>query len=129
MVDPGPGSDFVLAGDGDDTISVRDGFGDVVECGPGTDTVTADRADVLSGCENVALPPPDTSRIDGPTKVTKGTKAFFTFVASVASATFECQVDTGTYKLARPSQAPRRSDPPTSSARSTSSVGVVMKAS
>ena len=99
VVDPGPGSDFVLTGEGDDTISVRDGFGDVVECGPGTDTVTADRADVLSGCENVALPPPDTSRIDGPTKVTKGTKAFFTFVASVASATFECQVDTGTYKL------------------------------
>ena len=41
---------------------------------------------------------PKTSRIDGPKKVTKGTKAFFTFAASVASATFECQVDTGAYK-------------------------------
>ena len=98
MVDPGPGSDFVLGGDGDDSITVRDGFGDVVECGPGNDTVTADRADVLSGCENVSLPAPETSRIDGPKKVTKGTKAFFTFAASVASATFECQVDTGAYK-------------------------------
>ena len=98
VVDPGPGSDFVLGGDGDDTITARDGFGDVVECGPGTDTVTADRADVLSGCENVSLPAPETSRIDGPTKVTKGTKAFFTFAASVASATFECQIDTGAYK-------------------------------
>ena len=94
VVDPGPGSDFVLAGDGDDSVAARDGFGDVVECGPGNDTVTADRADVLSGCENVALPAPETSRIDGPKKVTKGTKAFFTFAASVASATFECQVDT-----------------------------------
>jgi hemolysin type calcium-binding protein len=98
LVDPGPGSDFVLAGDGDDSVAARDGFGDVVECGPGNDTVTADRADVLSGCENVALPAPETSRIDGPKKVTKGTKAFFTFAASVASATFECQVDTGAFK-------------------------------
>jgi hypothetical protein len=97
-VDPGPGSDFVLAGDGDDTIAARDGFGDVLDCGPGNDTVTADRADVLSGCENVSLPAPDTSRIDGPRKVTKGTKVFFTFAASVASATFECQVDTGVFK-------------------------------
>ncbi len=65
---------------------------------PGNDTVTADRADVLSGCENVSLPAPETSRIDGPKKATKGTKAFFTFAASVASATFECQVDTGAFK-------------------------------
>jgi RTX calcium-binding nonapeptide repeat (4 copies) len=98
VVDPGPGSDFVLGGDGDDTIAVRDGFGDVVECGPGNDTVTADRVDVLSGCENVALPAPETSRIDGPKKVTKGPKVFFTFAASVSAATFECQVDTGAYK-------------------------------
>ena len=101
VVDPGPGSDFVLAGDGDDTIAARDGFGDVVECGPGTDTVTADRADVLSGCENVALPAPETSRIDGPKKATKGTKAFYTFAASVARATFECQIDTGAFKAVR----------------------------
>ena len=98
VVDPGPGSDFVLGGSGDDTISVRDGFGDVVECGPGNDTVTADRADVLSGCENVALPAPETSRIDGPKKITKGTKAFFLFAASVTSATFECQLDTRSFK-------------------------------
>ncbi len=72
VVDPGPGSDLVLAGDGDDTIAARDGFGDVVECGPGNDTVTADRADVLSGCENVSLPAPETSRIDGPKKAIAG---------------------------------------------------------
>ena len=88
VVDPGPGSDFVLTGEGDDTIAVRDGFGDVVECGQGTDTVTADRVDVLSGCENVALPPPDTSRIDGPTKVTKGTEG----VLHVRRVCRECDV-------------------------------------
>jgi Ca2+-binding RTX toxin-like protein len=98
VADPGPGSDLVLGGDGDDSVAARDGFGDVVECGPGNDTVTADRADVLSGCENVSLPPPETSRIDGLKKVTKGTQAFFTFAASVASATFECQVDSGAQK-------------------------------
>ena len=98
VVDPGPGSDLVLVGEGDDSVATRDGFGDVVECGPGIDTVTADRADALSGCENVALPAPETSRVDGPTKVAKGTKAFFLFAASVTSATFECQVDTGAFK-------------------------------
>jgi len=87
----------VLAGDGDDTISVRDGFGDVVECGPGTDTVTADRSDVLSGCENVSLPAPETDAVTGTTKVTKGQKAVFSFGSPVPGATFECQLDAGTY--------------------------------
>jgi hypothetical protein len=96
--DPGPGSDFVLAGEGDDSVSVRDGFGDVVECGLGTDTVVADRSDVLSGCENVVLPPPETSRIEGPKKVTQGTKAFFAFSASVPSSTFECRLDSGPFR-------------------------------
>jgi Ca2+-binding RTX toxin-like protein len=98
LVDPGPGSDFVLAGDGDDTISVRDGFGDVVECGPGADTVTADRNDVLSGCENVSLPAPETGAIQGPTKITKGTKTFLTFGSPVTGATFECQLDQAAFK-------------------------------
>ena len=98
VADPGPGSDLVLGGDGDDSVAARDGFGDVVDCGPGNDTVTADRADVLSGCENVALPAPETSHIAGPKKVTKGIAAFFTFAASAANATFECQVDAGAVK-------------------------------
>ena len=98
VVDPGPGADFVVTGEGDDTISARDGFGDVVECGPGTDTVTADRVDVLSGCENVKLPAPETGPVEGPKKVTKGTKAFFTFGSPISGATFECQVDAGVFK-------------------------------
>jgi len=96
--DPGPGSDLVLGGEGDDTVSVRDGFGDVVECGPGTDTVTADRSDILSGCENVSLPAPETGAVQGSKKLARGTKAFFTFGSPVAGAVFECQLDAAAYR-------------------------------
>ena len=65
----GPGSD-TIAGDrparcnelhcdftsgwGDDTIDVRDGAVDHVQCGPGTDTVTADPIDLVADdCEHV----------------------------------------------------------------------------
>jgi uncharacterized repeat protein (TIGR01451 family) len=53
---PGTGRDLVRAGAGNDVISARDGSRDVVECGPGTDRVTADRRDRLVGCEQVARP-------------------------------------------------------------------------
>lgn len=98
VFDPGPGSDLVLAGDGDDTISVRDGFADLVHCGPGNDTVIADRVDVLSGCESVVLPPPETGVIQGPKKITKGTKTFLTFGSPVLGATFVCQIDGKPFK-------------------------------
>ena len=97
-VNPGGGADLVRGGDGDDTITVRDGVADTVDCGPGTDTVTADRADVLTGCENVPFPPPETSVIVGEKKVHKNDKVQFAFAASVATATFECAIDTGPYK-------------------------------
>jgi uncharacterized repeat protein (TIGR01451 family) len=51
---PGTGRDLVRGGAGNDVISARDGSRDVVECGPGTDRVTADRRDELRGCEQVA---------------------------------------------------------------------------
>ena len=44
-LNPGGGSDVVQGGEGNDSIEVRDGVGDVVDCGAGTDTVTADRSD------------------------------------------------------------------------------------
>jgi Ca2+-binding RTX toxin-like protein len=97
-VNPGGGADLVRGGDGDDLISARDGVADSIECGPGNDTVIADRADALSGCENVSLPPPETSAIVGQTKVHKNDKVLFAFAASVASATFECAIDAGPYK-------------------------------
>lgn len=50
-----PGTDLVLAGSGDDLILVRDQRRDVVKCGPGRDTVRADRADRLTACEVVRL--------------------------------------------------------------------------
>jgi Ca2+-binding RTX toxin-like protein len=50
----GPGPDRLFGGAGDDTIRARDGVRDVVDCGAGRDTVTADRKDVVSrNCEIV----------------------------------------------------------------------------
>jgi Ca2+-binding RTX toxin-like protein len=51
--------DRFLGGAGDDTVQSRDvpQIADEVSCGPGTDTVYADRADtVASDCERVRLP-------------------------------------------------------------------------
>jgi Tol biopolymer transport system component len=43
--------DLILAGAGNDRIHANDGHTDTVNCGPGRDTVWADRSDKLSGCE------------------------------------------------------------------------------
>jgi Ca2+-binding RTX toxin-like protein len=56
-IDAGPGADVVDAGSGNDEINVRDGSVDVVWCGTGKDSVTADANDVLHNCEKVSLPP------------------------------------------------------------------------
>jgi Tol biopolymer transport system component/Ca2+-binding RTX toxin-like protein len=48
---PGRGRDTILAGAGNDVIDSVDGARDVVDCGPGRDRVTADRVDLLNGCE------------------------------------------------------------------------------
>jgi Tol biopolymer transport system component len=54
VIVPGAGKDTVWAGGGNDVIDVRDGEKDVVHCGPGRDTVYADRIDVVaSDCERV----------------------------------------------------------------------------
>jgi hypothetical protein len=50
----GLGKDEIKAGSGNDTIRAREKTRDVVRCGPGVDTVTADRIDVLTNCENVS---------------------------------------------------------------------------
>jgi hypothetical protein len=98
VLNPGGGSDVVRGGEGDDTIMVRDGVADVVDCGPGTDAVTADRVDVLVDCEIVSLPAPDTGSISGYKKVVKGTKPVYTFGSPVAGAVFECQIDAGGFR-------------------------------
>jgi hypothetical protein len=50
----GAGKDRVAAGAGNDTISARDRARDSIDCGPGRDTATVDRADaVKSNCERV----------------------------------------------------------------------------
>jgi hypothetical protein len=48
------GSDDLNGGAGQDTISARDGFRDVITCGPGNDIVGADSLDVVAAdCETV----------------------------------------------------------------------------
>lgn len=50
----GGGSDDVLAGTGDDFVEAKDGAVDRVGCGPGDDTASVDREDLLSpDCETV----------------------------------------------------------------------------
>lgn len=50
----GTGRDRLLGGWGNDTFSTRDGTRDFVSCGPGRDTVTADRRDrVARDCERI----------------------------------------------------------------------------
>lgn len=45
--------DVILGGRGNDRIHANDGHTDRVDCGPGRDTVWADRSDRLTGCEIV----------------------------------------------------------------------------
>jgi Ca2+-binding RTX toxin-like protein len=49
----GPGKDKIYGGPGNDKIDSRDKTRDVVDCGPGKDTVTADKVDVVKHCERV----------------------------------------------------------------------------
>lgn len=50
----GAGADTIKAGDGNDDLRTRDGVADNIDCGAGTDVVTADDADPAgTGCEKV----------------------------------------------------------------------------
>jgi hypothetical protein len=49
----GPGRNRLEAGAGNDSINSGNGVRDFVDCGFGRDRITADRRDVLSGCEVV----------------------------------------------------------------------------
>lgn len=63
-IDGGGGADRLYGGPGNDTINSFDGTADVVNCGPGTDVVTADRDDVVIGCERRRPPPRVRSIVD-----------------------------------------------------------------
>ena len=43
----------MIAGRGNDRIFARDGRKDRISCGSGRDRVSADKIDVLTGCERV----------------------------------------------------------------------------
>lgn len=48
-------ADEVHMGTGDDSVYARDGVGELVDCGPDSDLVTADPSDTLQGCEQVVM--------------------------------------------------------------------------
>ena len=50
-IDGGPGRDRIFGGGGADDIEAVDHRRDIISCGPGRDTVRADRRDRLRGCE------------------------------------------------------------------------------
>jgi hypothetical protein len=52
-ISPGAGRDTVDAGAGNDTNNAVDGVRETIECGPGKDTVRADRRDHLKHCEKI----------------------------------------------------------------------------
>jgi len=52
----GPGRDAIFGGSGRDTIDAADGVRETIDCGSGKDTVRADAADRLRGCEIRHLP-------------------------------------------------------------------------
>ena len=55
VVDGGGGVDLLSGEGGNDIINARDGKGDNVSCGVGTDSVSADPQDkVAKDCENVS---------------------------------------------------------------------------
>ncbi|MBA3843520.1 MAG: hypothetical protein H0X39_13085 [Actinobacteria bacterium] len=45
--------DVILAGAGNDQVHANDGHRDRIDCGPGRDTVWANRSDHVTGCETV----------------------------------------------------------------------------
>ena len=53
-INGGPGRDVLSGGSGTDSIGARDGQRDRIACGKGRDRVSADRVDVLAGCERVS---------------------------------------------------------------------------
>lgn len=55
LLDGAEGADTLYGGDGDDRVDAIDGDADVVDCGPGNDTVNADAQDLVTACETVAL--------------------------------------------------------------------------
>jgi Ca2+-binding RTX toxin-like protein len=51
----GNSADRLFGGRGDDRVLARDGASDVIGCGPGRDSVTADRRDLVGrDCERVS---------------------------------------------------------------------------
>jgi hypothetical protein len=64
-IDGGGGYDFVDAEEGDDTVLARDGLGERVDCGQGTDTAVLDDVDASVGCESTSVSDQVRPDVDG----------------------------------------------------------------
>ena len=75
-----PSNDNIIATNaGADTINTRDSNADTINCGPDADSLTADRRDTFSGCEQQDLPPQPLVSVSGPqSPVAEGSPATFT---------------------------------------------------
>jgi hypothetical protein len=98
----GSGRDYVDGGGGSDRLSTRDGTRDTAVCGPGADTVVADRVDaVRADCETVLRPPPPLPPPPPPRTVVTGKYEGRTSQAE--SVTFEVRAGGTLSKLVFPS--------------------------
>ena len=72
-VNPAAGNDYVLLGTGADTVDLRDGYADRVQCGDGADTVQADTLDMVGDdCEAVTVSNAGNANEDAPPTVAIG---------------------------------------------------------
>ena len=62
-IDPKKGDDRVYGGDGNDTITTIDGDIDIIDCGAGNDTITADATDRAMHCETSRRAPSVAERV------------------------------------------------------------------
>lgn len=89
--------DIVATGKGDDSLFMRDGVLDLVDCGEGTDSAVVDAVDIVTNCETVDYPRPATSKVNGPRKITRGSSASYTFDSSIDGSVFQCRIDKGSW--------------------------------
>jgi Ca2+-binding RTX toxin-like protein len=121
-INPGGGLDVVSGDEGDDQVNVRDNTADVARGGDGTDSATADRAelDILDGFENVDRTPGATP---GPAN-RPGPPAAADTPAAVDTSTRPVTIAGGTVKVRRNTAAIKLSCPAASASNCTGSLAL-----
>jgi Ca2+-binding RTX toxin-like protein len=124
-INPGGGLDVVSGDEGDDQVNVRDNTADVARGGDGTDSVTADRAelDILDGFENVDRTP-GASPGDGNKHASADTPAQADTPAAVDTSTRPVTIAGRTVKVRGNTAAIKLSCPATSASNCTGSLAL-----